>query len=190
MLRVTRCTLAAAFITLALGACQDAARPPSSGVVGLRMSLSVDKAAPLIHHIVAPQTTDPAIDRALDDHYVWLDTAARSDHKLLVFMPSANALPGQFQLVEQEAARLGYHVIGLMYPNSVNLVMACGGASDPNACFEAARLEILDGIERSPVVDVNETNSIDNRLTKLLTRPCSTRTARVVRRASSGGATC
>src|SRR5712692_6582075 len=134
MLRITRYTLAAASITLALVGCRDAVRPDA---IRPMISRAADDPVPLVQHIVAPQTTDPAIDRALADHYAWLDTAARSNHKLLVFMPSANAVPGQFQLVEQEAARLGYHVIGLMYPNSVNLVMACGGAFDPNACFEA-----------------------------------------------------
>jgi len=124
--------------------------------------------APLVLHVVAPQTTDPAIDRALDDHYVWLDTTARSNHKLFLFMPGANAIPRQFQLVEQEAARLGYHVIGLMYPNSVNLVGACSGVPDPNTCYENSRLEILDGTPLSSAVDVDTANSIDNRLTKLL----------------------
>jgi hypothetical protein len=37
-----------------------------------------------------------------------------------------------------------------------------------NACFENARLQILDGVNRNTVVDVNKANSIDNRLTKLL----------------------
>jgi len=122
----------------------------------------------LVLHVVAPRVTDPAIDRALDDHYVWLDPAARTNHKLLVFMPATGNRPALYQLVQQEAARLGYHVIGLMYPNSVLLAAACPLTPDPDACFEDARLEILDGIDRSPVVDVNEPNSIDNRLTKLL----------------------
>jgi len=122
----------------------------------------------LVLHLVAPQATDPAIDRALDNHYVWLDIAAPTNHKLLVFMPGTGVPPAAYQLVQQEAARLGYHVIGLMYPNSVRLATACPLTPDPDACFENARLEILDGIDRSPVVDVNEPNSIDNRLTKLL----------------------
>jgi hypothetical protein len=122
----------------------------------------------LVLHLVAPPATDPAIDRALDNHYVWLDRAAPTNHKLLVFMPGTGLPPAAYQLVQQEAARLGYHVIGLMYPNSVRLASACPPTPDPDACFENARLEILDGIDRSPVVDVNEPNSIDNRLTKLL----------------------
>ena len=174
MLRFTHYTLAAASITLALFGCHDAAAPQdAAGPLGARPTISAeDVLPPVVPRIVAPISTDPAIDRALDDHYVWLDPTAPSNHKLFVFMPSAGAVPGQFQNVEQEAARLGYHVIGLMYPNSVNLVGACRDTADPNACYEAARLEILEGTPEgtplSPVVDVNPTNSIENRLTKLL----------------------
>jgi len=86
----------------------------------------------------------------------------------LVFMPGTGLTPAAYQLVEQEGARLGYHVIGLMYPNSVGLAKACPTAPDAAACYEDARLEVIDGIDRSPLVNVNAANSIDNRLTKLL----------------------
>jgi len=125
-------------------------------------------AAPLVFHVVAPQTTDPAIDRALDNHYAWLDTTARSNHRLFVFLPGTGQNPSTFQLVQQEAARLGYHVIGLMYPNAGGLAKVCPTAPDPNACYQNTRLEIIDGIDRNGVVGVNVANSIDNRLTKLL----------------------
>jgi len=48
---------------------------------------SVAPSAPLVLHVVVPQATDPAIDRFLDDHYAWLDTTARTNHKLFVFLP-------------------------------------------------------------------------------------------------------
>ena len=110
----------------------------------------------LVMHVVKPQQTDSAIDRALDDHYAWLDTSVRTNNKLFVFMPGTATPPGAYQLVQQEAARLGYHVIGLMYPNSVKLAVACPLTGDPDACFENARLEILDGIPRRSVVEVSE----------------------------------
>ena len=73
-----------------------------------------------------------------------------------------------FQLVQQEAARLGYHVIGLMYPTGGGLAKACPTTPDPSACYENARLEIIDGIDRVAFLNVSVANSIDNRLTKLL----------------------
>lgn len=122
----------------------------------------------LVTHSIMPNVTDPAIDQALDDHLTWIDRDARTNHKLFVYMPGTGSIPARHLLVQREAARLGYHVIGLMYANSVGLAAACPRTADPNACFENARLEVLDGIDRTPVVNVNRANSIDNRLTKLL----------------------
>jgi len=138
--------------------------------VGPRSPDFDEAAAPaaLVLHIVAPQTTDPAIDNALDNHYVWLDTTAKSNHKLFVFLPGTGQNPSIFQLVQQAAARLGYHVIGLMYPTGGGLAKACPTTPDPSTCYENARLEIIDGIDRVAFLDVNAANSIDNRLTKLL----------------------
>lgn len=153
-----------AFVLLVLACSPD--RP-----VGLRTPLfdaSETPVAPLVEHIVAPQATDPVIDRALDNHYAWLDTTARSNHKLFVFLPGTGQNPSLYQLVQQEAARLGYHVIGLMYPNAGGAAKVCPTAPDPSACYENARLEIIDGIDRVAFLDVNVANSIDNRLTKLL----------------------
>ena len=122
-------------------------------------------------HVVAPQDTDPAIDQALDDHFAWIDPTAPTNDKLFVFLPGATLVPSDYQLVQQEAASLGYHVIGLMYVDSVVLGTACFGNPDPNSCFEDAHFEIVYGnglgID-SPIVDVNQPNSIVNRLTKLL----------------------
>jgi hypothetical protein len=123
----------------------------------------------LVEHTVAPKATDSRIDRALADHYAWLDTRVPSNHKLLVFMPSARGIPATFALVAKQGAQLGYHVIGLMYQNDVVLAQACPPAPDPSRCYENVRLDVLDGGDRSfPMADVSVANSIDNRLTKLL----------------------
>src|SRR5712691_631348 len=155
----------AAFSALALACNLD---KESVGPALLSFERTQASGAPLFRDSVAPQATDPAIDRALDRHYVWLDTTARSNHKLFVFMPGNGQRPSMFQHVPEEAARLGYHVIGLMYPNSVRVIAVCGGQLDPNGCYENARLEIFDGVDRSPFVRVNKANSVENQLTKLL----------------------
>ena len=155
----------AAFSALALACNLD---KESVGPALLSFERTQASGAPLFRDSVAPQATDPAIDQALDRHYVWLDTTARSNHKLFVFMSGMGQHPAMFQRVPEEAARLGYHVIGLMYPNSVSIATVCGGQPDPNTCYEKVHLEILDGVDRSPFVNVNQANSIVNRLTKLL----------------------
>ena len=177
MLRVARYTLAAALISLALARCQDvtgpnsAARPPRTGLV---MSGVAESTAPLILHTVPPQTTDPEITWApsanpqLADHYVWLNPSVRGNPKLLVFMPGTGNQPFQWsQYLLPVAAHLGYHVIGLMYQNDKGVDGICKGSPDPD-CSGKMRLEILDGIDHSGLVNVTRANSIDNRLAKLL----------------------
>jgi hypothetical protein len=123
---------------------------------------------PLTEHIVNPQTTDPAIDQALANHYAWIDLTAPTNNQLFVYMPGTFDVPGTALLIQQEAARLGYHVIGLMYVDGTFIRGVCPNQPDPSACSYDARLEILTGQDASPLVDVNVPNSIDNRLTKLL----------------------
>ena len=60
--------------------------------------------------------------------------------------------PAQFQLVQQEAARVGYHVVGLMYVNSGGIAQTCPADPDPATCYENARVEVVDGIDRRPIV--------------------------------------
>jgi len=132
--------------------------------------MSVQANAPFVLHQVPPATTDNNIDNWLSDHFVWLYPGAERGEKLFVHLPGgANPIqvPASFQFLGREAARLGYHVIVLTYPNQDRgIEQLCGG--NP-ACEQNVRLDIIDGGDRSfPVVDVSPANSIDNRLTKLL----------------------
>ena len=177
MLRVARYTLIAASIALTLVGCRDATAPDHaarpSGPTAMVSRFAHDTAS-LVLHNVAPQATDPAINTALADHYVWLDTTARGNPnwrpgnpKLLVFLPGNNNTPAGWLRLEQEAARQGYHVIGLMYQNDITVVNVCRGSPDPD-CSGDLHLEVQDGIHRSSLVNVTPANGIDNRLTKLL----------------------
>src|SRR6266571_2836283 len=103
----------AILLTLALGCNPEQSVRPRS----LAFEATTTPAPTLVLHVVAPQATDRAIDQGLDDHYVWLDTTARSkslwferavvsSHTLFVFLPGTGQNPSIFQLVQQEAARL------------------------------------------------------------------------------------
>jgi len=169
--RIPSKTLAlAAVAALTSAGCQDAARPLGPTPM---ISLNAAELAPLVPRIIAPQATDPAIDWVpavnpqFNHHFVWLDPDQKPNGKLFVFMAGTGGRPRGYQLVQQEAARLGYRVIGLMYKNNVAVVDVCTGSPDP-ACSGNVRLEIIDGTDRSGFVDVSQANSIDNRLTKLL----------------------
>jgi hypothetical protein len=121
----------------------------------------------LAEHIVAPATTDATIDNWLDDHYAYRDMRSSARGRLLVYLPGSHGKPVNGQRYMKEMAAAGNHVIGLRYPNSWEVINLC--ASDPDlTCFENVRLEIVDGIDRSALVAVNASNSIINRLIKLL----------------------
>src|SRR5256885_907301 len=84
----------AILLTLALGCNPEQSVRPRSPA----FEATTTPAPTLVLHVVAPQATDPAIDQGLDDHYVWLDTPARSNHKLFVFLPGTGQNPSIFQL--------------------------------------------------------------------------------------------
>lgn len=115
-----------------------------------------------------PQATDPAIDIALEPHYVCHDAAVPSRGQLLVFFPGTGAIPAQYTYFVGEAAAQGMHAIGLRYPNalSVNLQI-CPQQSDAD-CNELVRQEVITGQDRYPAVEVNAANSITNRLVQAI----------------------
>ena len=185
MFRTALRTLVATSIALALAGCQDAARPvrpepTTSSVTQPLMSPVAAQAAHLVLHVIAPRLTDPdinfvpAADSQLNRHYAWVDASVRGNPKLLVFMPGSNGKPFSWQRLGEEAARLGYHVIGLMYQNNVEVVNVCGGSANPGGhsldpdCSGNLRLEILDGQDHSALTVVTAANGIYNRLTKVL----------------------
>lgn len=119
-------------------------------------------------HRIAPKDTDPAIDNWMEDHIAGLDEKATAKGKLFVHLAGMNALPEHSLLILSEAAHAGYHVIGLRYPNDVDIGAECLADPDVN-CYENMRLEVIDGMDRSPKINVNAANSMNNRLVKLLT---------------------
>src|SRR5947207_7804330 len=138
-------TRGAMLLTLALGCNPEQSVRPRSPA----FEATTTPATTLVLHVVAPQATDPAIDQGPDDHYVWLDTTARSNHKLFVFLPGTGQNPSIFQLVQQEAARLGYHVIGLMYPTGGGLGNRGRPTAAPSACDAHERREPHPRIDRA-----------------------------------------
>ncbi len=118
---------------------------------------------------ILPKDTDAQIDTATEAHYVCLNKAVAARNQLLVFFPGTGGLPRHYQLISNTAADMGFHVIGLNYPNdeSVNFDF-CGGLNTDLDCYAKVRLEIKDGIDRTPLLNMTRPNSIENRLIKLL----------------------
>lgn len=116
---------------------------------------------------VKPSQTDPAIRTFNKEHYAYIQPTASKRNKLFVFLPGTFGAPEHYDLLLAKAANMGYHSIGLTYPNPYPVNSYCKASADL-ACATDARLETFDGIDRSPFVAVDPSNSITNRLYKLL----------------------
>ena len=118
---------------------------------------------------VLPQDTDSAIDTALEPHYVCVpENQTDRSGSLWVFFHGTGATPKEYTLLAQEAAEAGLHSIHLRYSDSESInIRTCPRDPDPD-CHEKVRNEIHYGVDTSAHVDVNYTNSIDNRLASLL----------------------
>ena len=120
-----------------------------------------------VEYFVAPAQTDPLIDIALDSNFISVKEKSTLKNILFVFLPGSYAAPVQYKGIVRKAAELGYHSVGLMYPDNKPVNTFCAITND-TTCHRRARLEIVDGVDRHPDINVNFNNCIINRLTKLL----------------------
>lgn len=117
---------------------------------------------------IKPSDTDPIIQTFdLDSHYVYINPSNANQNKLVVHLPGSFGEPKRATLFGYLAANLGFHSIGLMYPNIPTIGSLCTNANDPN-CFEKTRGEIIEGIDYSNTIDVPLHESIFSRLKYLL----------------------
>jgi FG-GAP-like repeat len=116
---------------------------------------------------VLPNTTDSRIDQALEVHYVAVNRSVPSKNQLMVFFPGTGGIPRGYKTFTELAANKGFHALALQYVNADSVNTLCSTTSNLD-CYERCRLEIIDGMERTPLVNVNRPNSIENRLIKLL----------------------
>lgn len=117
---------------------------------------------------ISPKLTDSRIDSALNDHYAFINRSVQKRNTLVVFFPGTGGEPRNYRAFPTVAANLGFHAVGLMYPNEITVNGRCGGMNNDLTCAGDVRGEHLDGIDRTPLVTVSRANSIENRLVKLL----------------------
>ena len=124
---------------------------------------------PSVTRRIAPAATDPAIATYLDDH-IAINPAPMvlAKDRLFVLLVGTGAKPENQQAILAAGAARGYHAIGLMYPNTPSVGSLCGNSLDPDAFWDVRR-EILTGQDLSPLVTIPVVESIDHRLTALLT---------------------
>lgn len=118
-------------------------------------------------HQVLPSTTDANITAPNYNHFVYINQGVTAKNKLFLFFPGTGGFPANTKLLLKHAANLGYHSIGLTYPNVQSINELCIGEPD-TTCHSNARLEVYDGIDRHDSINVDVANSIKNRALKLL----------------------
>ncbi|MBU3682260.1 MAG: T9SS type A sorting domain-containing protein [Flavobacterium sp.] len=133
------------------------------------IALSVNLYGQTIVKKVKPSDTDPLITTFnVDSNYVYLNTAVTSKNILVVHLPGSYGEPKRATLYGTLAADLGFHSIGLMYPNIPTVGSICSSSSDAY-CYDNVRREIIEGVDYSTGIAINSTECIFNRLKKLLT---------------------
>jgi pimeloyl-ACP methyl ester carboxylesterase len=113
---------------------------------------------------VDPSVTNAKIRQVKGPHQVF--QAKTLNAKTLITIGGTNSHPADFRNVHEWAIERGYRVIGLDYENELTSVV-CQTNPD-RTCFDNYRSEIVFGQPVSPIVKVNESNSIAHRLLKLL----------------------
>ena len=121
----------------------------------------------LINHDVRAIETDADIPWELVKHRTYFNPDCESRNLLLVHLVGSLDNPGSTTDFPKLAANHGFHVIVLKYPNLIAAQTACADSEDSN-CYEKFRLEIIGGYDLSDEVEVDSTNSILNRTSKLI----------------------
>jgi dienelactone hydrolase len=125
------------------------------------------EAKKLYTYSIAPATVGTGISGFTNEHTVYYDTRVPSKNKLVVFLPGTTGFPGAYTEFSKEAASLGYHSIGLMYPNSTDLYTTAAVSTDLTL-FGKSRQEIFTGQDLASGIQVDTNNCIRTRLYRLL----------------------
>ncbi len=118
-------------------------------------------------HPVQPNTADSLSGAPNNYHFTYINQAVSQKNKLFLFFPGTGGVPFNYRAILRHAANIGYHSIGLTYPNFDAINSICLSTMD-TTCHSRARLEIFDGIDRHNQVNVDANNCIERRTLKLL----------------------
>lgn len=138
-----------------------------TGLTGMSFSKAVPPLAAVKTVRVDPAKTGAGIVLSRGQHLALRDTLARSQHKLVLMIGGTTSHPEDYQETDREFAALGFHVIGLDYPDMV-VTTVCSDSPE-QACFDQFRQEIVFGTPVSDLVAVDSANSIFNRFQHVLT---------------------
>ena len=117
--------------------------------------------------LMTPLTDFPnAQDRDLR-HFVALDPSLAVGNRLHVWLPGTTGLPDDYETYAATSAALGYHTLSIAYPNIPAVHELLMNDPDPLLAGQI-RGERWFGDDLTDAIEVNRTDSIENRIVKLL----------------------
>lgn len=117
---------------------------------------------------VLPALTDPAVSLAFEAHFTANPSPAVAPAgRLFVMLPGTGAIPRFYREIVRTGSMLGYHGVGLTYPNAVAVGDRCAPSADPD-CAGKVRREVVTGEDTSTMIAVSRTDSVVGRLASLL----------------------
>ncbi len=116
--------------------------------------------------VIRPSATDKAIKVADENHTLYWPKGAKVREELVVFIPGTNGNGTGAVTYCRAIASFGHRVLNLTYPSDIPAAIV-RNQPDRNA-FLNFRLEIIEGGDKSDAIEVDRTNSIENRLIKAL----------------------
>ncbi len=140
--------------------------PPRDAAVARDLST----ANAIVMHAILPSATYPKTTLPNDPHLTW--SSGTGNGLLLIFLPGTNGVPSGYTDFLGFAASLGYHVIGLDWPNQTGAASTL--CNDNLPCYQQLRLESWQGTDETPVVSIDVDNCIHNRINKLLSHLVAT----------------
>lgn len=126
---------------------------------------------PAIRLISPDVTDDEQFNLSILDtfgRHLALKSQGAARNVLLVHLVGTFDCPDNSQLYAIEAAKAGYDVISVAYPNPVTVGAICGQFVEDSPCYYDYRFETVTGQNVSPFALVNQNNSINNRVAQLL----------------------
>lgn len=126
---------------------------------------------------IAPDLNDAQIRQAKGPHLALFDDEVVPNRLLFIAIGGTNSTPAQYSEVLRIAASLGYDVLSVDYPNEV-ISTVCRERATELDCYDNYRAEIVLGQQLSSIVQVDQKNSILNRIQDLLTTVARKNSAR------------
>jgi polyhydroxybutyrate depolymerase len=121
--------------------------------------------------MITPLNELPDSENRNLNHFVAVASGIEKPGYLYVHLPGSGGLPEDYQIVTKHIASLGYHVINLAYPNWPAVRILIQDKTDPELP-EYIRIERLYGEDKTDLIEVSYTDSVENRIIKLLEYNC------------------